>query len=101
MQGDVPAEVRLTDQLGGAAPAWQAKKAAFDALDDGHGPYCSWALDMDERKERKQALWGEFVVWAGDHLGQGFSLACVDGGIVDQVTFWAFKGFLAGHGIRR
>lgn len=41
-------------------------------------------------------MWPEFKAWADDHLGQGYSLACADGDLLDKVTAWSFKAFMAG-----
>lgn len=80
-----------------AEPAWKARKAALDAMDDGHGPYCSWAFDAADVQERKSQLWQDFVAWARLHLGQGYSLACAEGSPLDEVTLWAFKAYMAGR----
>lgn len=77
---------------------WQERKAKLDVADDGEGPYLMWSFDSEQRKLRKQAAWQDFLDWANDHLGQGYSLACCDGAIIDEVTHNAFKGYLVGRG---
>lgn len=77
---------------------WQERKARLDAVDDGQGPYMMWAFDSEQRKFRKQAAWQDFLEWANDHLGQAYSLACCDGALIDEVTHYAFKGYLIGRG---
>lgn len=82
-------------------PAWVKEKAALDSMNDGHGPHMHWCLDTPKEAKLKRQAWDDFVEWANLWLGQGFSLACDDGHILDQVTNWTFKGFLAGRGIHR
>lgn len=69
-------------------PAWVAKKAAMDALDDGYGPWWFGKPEM---------YWENFKAWANDHLGQGYSLACFEGAVLDPVTSWAFTAYQAGR----
>lgn len=70
---------------------WREHKATCDALDDGHGP-ATW--------DGTPLEWDTFLAWAKDHLGQGYSLACCEGTILDPVTSWAFKGFQAGMRVK-
>lgn len=80
--------------------AWLEEKVKLDAMDDGRGPYLEWGFDLGEHKEKKQEMWVEFKNWATENLGSGFSLACENGCILDPVTFWSFKGFMAGRELR-
>jgi hypothetical protein len=75
-------------------PAWKARKAEFDAMDDGHGPYMHGELLAGLTVPPE---WPEFLVWADRHLGQGYSLACCDGDLIDRVTSYCFTGYLAGR----
>ena len=78
-------------------PAWVKIKAEHDALDDGRGP---WYPITDEAQVALVAqTWAEFVAWASLHLGQGYSLACSHGDILNEVTSWAFAAFAAGKGV--
>lgn len=74
------------------APAWVASKAALDALNDGSSPYVmSWAHPGEE------GYWEDFKAWAVDHLGQGFSLAVLEGMILDKITESCFQGYRVGR----
>ena len=84
----------MTDQV---EPPWKAEKDAMDALDDGYGPYLEWV--WQDNADAKKTAWNDYLAWASMNLGQGFSVACVDGQIIDMVTQESFKGFLAGRGI--
>lgn len=99
--GDLPRVREGCSEWVNEAPAWVATKAAFDALDDGHGPHLTWAFDDQDGAERKRAAWAEFKAWAADNLGQGYSAACNDGHLLDEATTLAFAGFLAGKGLER
>ena len=77
-------------------PAWKAEKAALDAMDDGDGPYMCW-LWSDAEVARRRAYWQDFLVWATDNLGQGYSLACCEGSVIDPVTSHCFEGFVVGR----
>lgn len=78
-------------------PAWKAQKAHFDALDDGDGPYTCWAVVDAPTKALRQQWWRDFLAWAYDHLGQGFSLACSEGYVIDPITSATFHGYCAGR----
>ena len=80
-------------------PEWLPVKMRMDALDDGQGPQMAWLFSDEHTRHAKQIGWCEFVVWALDTLGQGYSLACCEGTILDPTTAWAYAGFLAGKGI--
>lgn len=84
------------DIVSSPEPAWRAEKAAMDAIDDGHGPYSSWAWAGEEGKQRGVTRWRDFLVWAADNLGQGFSLACCEGSVLDPITDATFHGYMAG-----
>jgi hypothetical protein len=77
-------------------PAWKAEKAALDAMDDGEGPYMDYLIATPEEVERQRALWVAFKLWADHYLGQGYSLACADGSILDFTTRYAYEGFKGG-----
>lgn len=83
----------LVDAAKGAIPSWLPAKRALDAMDDGEGPWMHWGFGRDGER----ALWLDFKEWADDNLGQGFSLACCDGQLVDQVTSWCFHGYRVGR----
>lgn len=69
---------------------WQAVKARMDALDDGYGP---WKLGQTE----PDPLWPEFKDLCYGSLGQGYSLACLEGSIIDNTTAYAFRFFKLGR----
>lgn len=71
------------------------RKAYLDQFDDGHGPYMEGCNMLDGRLT-VHPLWDNFKAWAADYLGQGFSLAAVEGNLVDEVTSYCFEGFRAG-----
>ena len=74
------------------------RKAWYGNFDDKQGPYYSWNMlnDEDTITKRKQ-YWVDFVLWADDNLGQGYSLACEDGSLLDPITNWAFKSYISGR----
>lgn len=74
-----------------AEPAWKAQKAALDALDDGSLPG-GLLSDMTGREH-----WPPFKAWANDYLGQGYSLAVMEGDVLDPITWHTFHGFCAGR----
>jgi hypothetical protein len=77
---------------------WKARKRAVDAADDGNGPYMHWICCNDDVAARRKALRNDFEKdWCYRHLGQGYSLACCDGGYVENVTDYAFKAYVAGR----
>lgn len=78
-------------------PAWIAEKAKLDAYDDGDGAYWYGNLFDKDSAEQTRIIWKDFLVWAEDNLGHGYSLACYDGRICDPVTNWAFLGYMAGR----
>lgn len=79
-------------------PAWIAEKAALDAHDDGHGPYMEWFMQEDGVAAARKAMWIEFRDdWAHRKLGHGFSLACLEGALIDNVTSYAFSAFISGR----
>lgn len=80
-------------------PAWVARKAAHDAMDDGQGPYMEWIMRDDAAAAIRRAAWDDFKRWATDHFGQGYSLACFEGSCVENLTGWAFTAYLAGRGL--
>ena len=82
-------------------PEWVSEKASLDAMDDGDGPYLEWLLDDEKEKKDKQKLWKDFVKWAEWHFGQGYSLACSEGSLLEKVTAWAFKAYMAGRKEKR
>lgn len=69
---------------------WRDVKARFDALDDGWG---AW----DFEKAEQDKLWPEFKELAESYLGQGFSLACLEGRPLDNTTAYAFRFFKLGR----
>lgn len=71
------------------------RKAKLDSFDDGYGPYME--CETLSERVRLPAYWDDFKEWAFDHLGQGYSLACVEGGLIDEVTRWAYIGYRAGR----
>lgn len=75
---------------------WKQIKESMDSQDDGDGPYLLWTGQPDEFREIKEVYYQQFLVWAKDHMGQGYSLACNDGYFLDTTTHYAFKGFCAG-----
>lgn len=77
-------------------PAWKAEKAEIDAMDDGYGPYLEWTLQDARVGAWKKRQWERFKCWAEDFMGQGYSLACFEGAILDSTTSWTFRGYLAG-----
>lgn len=68
---------------------WRDVKARLDALDDGHGPWKPGQTEPDP-------LWPVFKDLCYSHLGQGFSLACLEGSIMDNTTAYAFRFFKLG-----
>jgi hypothetical protein len=70
------------------------RRAEYDRFDDGHGPYKLIRLSGDSASP---PYWEEFKAWASDELGQGYSLACADGSILDAVTRWCYHGYRAGR----
>jgi hypothetical protein len=78
-------------------PAWKAQKALLESYDDGHGPYMEWSLIPLPMTAAAPEYWEDFKVWANDNLGQGYSLACADGMLLDEVTSWAFTAYRAGR----
>ncbi len=75
-------------------PAWVARKAELDALDDGHG---LGFLKSGKELETAIAVPEDFRAWAKGYLGQAYSLACNDGSFVDPVTRQAFNAHKAGR----
>lgn len=69
---------------------WREVKARLDALDDGRGP---WVIGQ----KKPDPLWPRFIKLAYSNLGQGFSLACLDGDILDPTTAYAFRFFKLGY----
>jgi hypothetical protein len=89
-------EKALCGSVSANEPAWKAEKAALDAMDDGHGPYMDYLIATDEEAARHRELWTAFKLWADCKLGQGYSLACLDGSIIDLTTHYAYEGFKGG-----
>jgi hypothetical protein len=75
---------RALDALKESQQPWQVRKANLDSHDDGHGPV---------RFLSEKTYWTEFRGWSHSNLGQGYSLACSDGDILDVTTFYAHRGF--------
>ena len=78
-------------------PEWKKRKAIYDEHDDGYGPYMEHLLIPLPMTSEAPPHWADFKVWASKHLGQGYSLACADGSILDEVTLWCFRGFRDGR----
>lgn len=81
-------------------PAWKAEKALLDSLDDGLGPYMEQSL-LSATRASLPPEWSSFKSWAEDHLGQGYSLACAEGALLDSTTAWCFKGWRMGIAAER
>jgi hypothetical protein len=85
---------------GAEADDWRARKREYDRHDDGLGPYMQWAFQTSKVIALRRGYWAEFQSWADLHLGQGFSMACADGDLLDQVTQSCFEGYIAGREYR-
>jgi hypothetical protein len=86
---------------GAEADDWRARKREYDRHDDGLGPYMQWAFKTSKEViALRRGYWTEFQSWADRHLGQGFSMACADGDLLDQVTQSCFDGYIAGREYR-
>jgi hypothetical protein len=73
------------------------RRAKLDAFDDGHGPYMEYDILPIPLPSEPHPYWQDFKEWANDWLGQGYSLACSDGMIIDEITAWAFRAYRAGR----
>lgn len=85
-------EEKISDE-----PAWVAEKATLDALDDGEGPYLDWFWEEEPVIAQRRGYWADFLTWAAENMGQGFSMACSEGNLLDVVTSHCFQGYIAGR----
>ena len=53
-------------------------------------------VERPRENEYEKRMFHSFKFWAGEHLGQGYSLDLEDGSFADPVTRWAFIAYKAG-----